>query len=90
MSGTAAAANSMSSYRARGRFASLHGPVTTDRKTEKSRFHLAVGLPVNTTAEVWIPSARAEDVTRPGARFPRRDDGCAVFVIGSGQYRFTA
>lgn len=76
--------------RARGRFASLHGPVTTDWKTEKGRFHLTVGLPVNTTAEVWIPAARAEDVTHPGARFLRMDDGCAVFAIGSGQYRFTA
>ncbi|WP_408994908.1 hypothetical protein [Streptomyces sp. 1268] len=45
---------------------------------------------MNTTAEVWVPAARAEDVTHPDARFLRMDDGCAVFAIGSGQYRFTA
>lgn len=76
--------------RARGRFASLHGPVTTDWKTEKGRFRLTVTLPVNTTADVWIQAGRPEDVTHTGARFLRMEDGCAVFAVGSGQHRFEA
>ncbi|MFQ6855068.1 alpha-L-rhamnosidase C-terminal domain-containing protein [Streptomyces sp. 35M1] len=73
-----------------GRCASFHGPVTTDWKTEKGRFHPTEGLRVNTTVEVWIPAARPDDVTHPGARFLRMDEGRVVFAIGSGEYRFTA
>lgn len=76
--------------RARGRFTSQYGPFTTDWKAEKGRFHLTVGLPVNTTGEVWIPARRAEDVTHDGARHLRMEDGCAVFAVGSGEHRFEA
>jgi alpha-L-rhamnosidase len=45
-------------------------------------------VPVNTTAEVWVPAANAGSVTQEGAKFLRMQDGCAVFHIGSGSYRF--
>ncbi|GGZ83427.1 hypothetical protein GCM10010389_21580 [Streptomyces echinoruber] len=50
-------------------------------------------MPVNTTAEVWVPARRAFSVARDeaeGARFLRMRDGCAVFAAGSGTYRFSA
>ncbi|RPK54688.1 Bacterial alpha-L-rhamnosidase [Streptomyces sp. ADI96-02] len=77
--------------RARGRFQSQYGPITTEWTTERGGFRLVVGVPVNTTAEVWIPAAKAGDVRHGGgARHLRTEDGCAVFHVGSGQHRFTA
>ncbi|MFI1398759.1 alpha-L-rhamnosidase [Streptomyces sp. NPDC020681] len=73
---------------ARGRFDSVRGPITTHWKTDSVGFRLALTLPANTTAEVWIPAAAPEHVTHEGAKFLRAQDGCAVFAVGSGTHRF--
>ncbi|CAM5298914.1 alpha-L-rhamnosidase OS=Streptomyces microflavus OX=1919 GN=Smic_75320 PE=4 SV=1 [Streptomyces microflavus] len=75
--------------RARGAFQARYGTVATEWTAERGRFRLAVSLPVNTTAEVWIPAATAGAVTHSGARHLRMEDGCAVFAVGSGDHRFT-
>ncbi|XMN05068.1 alpha-L-rhamnosidase [Streptomyces griseobrunneus] len=75
--------------RARGAFQARYGTVATEWAAERGRFRLAVSLPVNTTAEVWIPAATAGAVTHSGARHLRMEDGCAVFAVGSGDHRFT-
>ncbi|MDX3224872.1 alpha-L-rhamnosidase C-terminal domain-containing protein [Streptomyces sp. ME19-01-6] len=81
-------------HEANGRHNSLYGPITT-RWTRKDdgAFTLDVSVPVNTTAEVWLPAATsraASGITHDGATFLRLDDGCAVYAVGSGSYRFTA
>ncbi|MBO8191889.1 hypothetical protein ITI46_09430 [Streptomyces oryzae] len=71
------------------RITSPYGTVATHwTRTENGRFTLDVRVPVNTTAEVWLPAQRREQVTQEGARFQRPDEGCAVFHTGSGTYRF--
>ncbi|MEV6110787.1 alpha-L-rhamnosidase [Streptomyces sp. NPDC051940] len=75
--------------RARARFDSLYGPVTTEWSTAGGGFRLEVSLPPNTTAEVWVPAGRASDVAADGAGFVRMEDGCAVYEAGSGTHRFT-
>ncbi|AQA15189.1 alpha-L-rhamnosidase [Streptomyces malaysiensis] len=72
---------------AEGRYDSPHGPVTT-RWSQGEDFSLTVSIPVNTTAEVWVPARRAADVTSRGTRFLRLADGCAVFAVGSGTHHF--
>ncbi|WP_367124409.1 family 78 glycoside hydrolase catalytic domain [Streptomyces phytohabitans] len=75
---------------ASGRFASPYGPVGTRWTWDGAdAFALTVSVPVNTTAEVWVPAARERDVARGGgARFVRAAEGCAVFAVGSGSHRF--
>ncbi|AXK32061.1 rhamnosidase [Streptomyces armeniacus] len=75
---------------ASGRYASPYGPVATRWTWDGAdRFELTVTVPVNATAEVWVPAARAEDVARgDGAEFVRTAEGCAVFAVGSGRHRF--
>jgi alpha-L-rhamnosidase len=59
---------------------------------------LHVTIPVNTTATVWVPTSDAASVTeggRPakeaeGVKFLRSADGCAIFAVGAGEYRFRA
>jgi hypothetical protein len=55
-------------------------------------------IPPNTTATVFIPAANAADVTEggnpageaDGARFLREEDGCVLFEVGAGVYRFAS
>ncbi|GAA2066587.1 family 78 glycoside hydrolase catalytic domain [Streptomyces albiaxialis] len=82
--------------RASGRHRTPYGTVATGWSLEGGsggeRFTLDVTVPVNTTAEVWVPAERASDVSlkdAPGAGFRRMEDGCAVFSVGSGRRRFT-
>ncbi len=72
---------------AEGRYDSLYGPVTT-RWFQGEDFTLTVSIPVNTTAQVWVPARRASDVTRRAGRLLRMADGCAVFAVGSGTHHF--
>ncbi|MDJ1136300.1 glycoside hydrolase family 78 protein [Streptomyces iconiensis] len=78
---------------AAGKFASPYGTVST-RWTRTGDgggaggFRLDVTVPVNATAEVWVPAERASQVRQKGAEFVRMEDGCAVFSTGSGSWRF--
>jgi alpha-L-rhamnosidase len=59
---------------------------------------LAVTVPANTSATVYVPAADKGRVTeggraindRSGVRFLRMEDGCAVYAVEAGSYRFTA
>ncbi|NEB00394.1 family 78 glycoside hydrolase catalytic domain [Streptomyces sp. SID13726] len=74
---------------ARARFTSVHGPVSTRWRLRDGRFTLTCEVPPNTTAEVWVPAARADAVSRTHGTFLREEDGCAVYRVGSGTHRFT-
>lgn len=76
-------------HTASGRYDSVYGPIATRWTDQNGRFTLDVTVPVNTTAEVWVPAASAAAVTQQGARFLRLEDGCAVYAVGSGSYHFT-
>jgi alpha-L-rhamnosidase len=75
---------------------SVRGSVATSWKQDNGRFTLEVSIPANTAATVFIPAARAEDVTeggRPlaqaeGVKLLRTEGGWAVLAVESGVYRF--
>lgn len=76
--------------RAAGRFASPYGTVSTRWTREgDGSFTLDVTVPVNATAEVWVPARSEGQVRGEEAVFERLEDGCAVFSVGSGSRRFT-
>ncbi|MER7811641.1 alpha-L-rhamnosidase [Streptomyces sp900116325] len=74
---------------AEGRYDSVRGPVITRWKVDGDGFRLALTVPANTTAEVWIPATEAAQVTHGTSKFLRMEDGCAVFAAGSGTHRFS-
>jgi hypothetical protein len=61
-------------------------------------FSLDVEIPANATATVFVPAGEGSKVTEGGApaaqgegvRFLRREQGCEVFAVGSGRYRFAS
>ncbi|CAA9568753.1 MAG: GH78 / CBM67 [uncultured Thermomicrobiales bacterium] len=83
---------------ARARYHSIRGPIASDWRAEGGRFRLRVEVPANVTATVWVPCPDAAEVAEggvpadgaEGVRFLRREDGAAVFAVGSGRYDFEA
>ena len=63
---------------------------------EGSAFTLEVSIPANTVARVHVPANSEGEVTEgaspaagaPGVAFTGMQDGCAVFEVQSGDYRF--
>ncbi len=77
---------------------SIHGTIATDWKREGTHLSLAVTVPVNTTATVYVPAQNPADITEsgtlaatvPGVHFLRAEHGSGVFEVGSGTYQFAS
>ncbi|MCY7327929.1 MAG: alpha-L-rhamnosidase, partial [Saprospiraceae bacterium] len=81
---------------ARGYYVSVSGKIESDWKIEPNKFWLKTTIPVNTTAEIWLPAAENAVITEggkplhqvPDVRFLRHEKGYAVLAVGSGVYSF--
>jgi alpha-L-rhamnosidase len=81
---------------ARGYYHSVHGKIAVDWKKGDDGFNLYVEIPVNTSAEIWLPAVEGIPVTEngrplsqvPEVHFLRFEQGYAVFSTGSGAFRF--
>jgi alpha-L-rhamnosidase len=75
---------------------SIRGQIVSDWKMAGSKFTLAVTVPANTTATVYLPAKNIQSVTESGrilskatgVKFVKMEAGCAVLAVGSGNYRF--
>lgn len=75
---------------------SIRGKITSDWKLNHDRFELAVTIPGNCTATVYVPAKNAASVIEggkpatqaKGVRFLRTEGDVAVFEVNSGQYSF--
>ncbi len=80
------------------KYDSVCGPIVSDWKIAHGRFKLLVEIPANTTATVYLPDAKVEDVFEGRALAVkargiiafRQEQGVAAFEIGSGRYEFTS
>ena len=83
---------------ARGEYQSIRGLVVSEWRVEEGKITLNATIPPNTTATVFVPTRDPEAVLESGqpasralgVRFLRREQGAAVFQVGSGRYCFTA
>ena len=83
---------------ASGTFRSVYGTVRSSWRLRGGALMVSVRIPPGTTATACVPAAASSRVTvrgrdaadADGARYLSRSEGCAVFEIGSGAYRFTA
>ncbi len=83
---------------ARATLDSLYGKIVSDWAVDADTFRYHIEVPVNTVATVYIPARDASQVreadafaaARPGIKFLRMEQNCAVYEVGSGSYRFTA
>ncbi len=83
---------------ARAEYASMYGLIRSAWRRENGAFTLAVTVPPNSTATVWVPAAGPARITEggrpaasaPGVRFLRRQEGATVFEVGSGTHEFVS
>ena len=82
-----------------GRHESIRGPVAVRWERSGGRFSLAVDIPPNVTATVWLPLPSPESTVTEGdaplernrhVRLVARETGRAVLEIASGRYAFEA
>jgi alpha-L-rhamnosidase len=75
---------------------STRGRIASAWKQDQDRFELAVTVPGNCTATVYVPARSAADVSEgrktaakaKGVKFLRQEQNAAVFEVGSGRYTF--
>ncbi|MEV0585347.1 family 78 glycoside hydrolase catalytic domain [Nonomuraea sp. NPDC050310] len=73
-----------------------HGPVEIAWRAGDSNYELDVTVPPTCTAEVWVATEAAVTESglpaerAPGVSLVRREEGHAVFLVGSGSYSFRA
>ena len=81
---------------AKGSFESVQGTIASSWVIEKGKFSFDVTVPVNVTAEIWLPSNDSSSITESGnpakeakgVKFLRNEKDCVVFEVGSGKYQF--
>ena len=81
---------------AKAAYHSVHGRIASEWKKADGKFILNVEIPANTTATVYLPAARLEDVTEsgvtikksPGVKLLSFENGIAAFEVVSGMYCF--
>ncbi|WP_207535197.1 family 78 glycoside hydrolase catalytic domain [Desertivirga arenae] len=77
---------------------SPYGLISSDWKKSSDRFEINVTVPANTTATIYLPATRAENIQEGGAALSAKNgaqllgikDGKALVRVGSGTYRFSA
>jgi alpha-L-rhamnosidase len=73
---------------------SIHGFISTAWTNTDGMFDLAVAIPPNTTAQVYVPTTNAAAITEsgmpaassPGVTYVGTSNDCAIYSIGSGNY----
>ncbi|HEY4416610.1 MAG TPA: family 78 glycoside hydrolase catalytic domain [Verrucomicrobiae bacterium] len=81
----------------RAKYDSVRGRISTEWHLDTGRLSLQTEIPPGTTAKVFIPAQNPRDVFEggveaaksPGVQFLQMENGCAVFEIVSGRFRFT-
>ena len=81
---------------AKASYKSMYGKIVSDWKISGGRFRWSMTVPPNTTATVYVPAGRIEDVTEngknilkaPGVKFLRMEKTRAVFAVESGRFEF--
>jgi alpha-L-rhamnosidase len=82
--------------RAKAGYDSIRGRIVSDWKCDGNKFTLAITVPANTTATVFVPASGPEVVTESGqlasqsegVTLLRSEPGAAVYQVGSGVYQF--
>ncbi len=77
-------------------FVSPYGTISTDWKKDGSYFSLELKIPVNTSAEVYIPVEESQVITENNVpvnqvkdiKFLRNENGNSVYKTGSGTFSF--
>ena len=69
---------------------SPYGLIRSEWQRTGGRFDWQIEIPANSTATVYVPATRQENVEAGGLTAARFENQQAVFELGSGGYHFTS
>ena len=77
---------------------STRGLISTAWTNTGSAFNLAVVIPPNTTAQIYVPTTNATAITEsgvpaassPGVTYVGLSNSCAIYSVGSGSYMWSS
>ena len=69
---------------------SPYGLISSDWHRDGKTFDWRIEIPANTTATVFVPATKPENVKIGGIKPTGFENGRAIFKLGSGQYRFVS
>jgi alpha-L-rhamnosidase len=83
---------------AKGYYDSMYGRIESSWEIKGNTCNYRFVVPANTTATVYIPASTPKEVTEDGKaisgtngiKFIRIENGKAVYLVGSGEYRFVS
>jgi alpha-L-rhamnosidase len=83
---------------AQGAYDSVQGPISNAWTYAANTFNLAVAIPPNTTAQIWVPTTNASAITEsgvpatssPGVVYVGNSNNAAIYTVGSGNYLFSS
>jgi alpha-L-rhamnosidase len=83
---------------AKGYYDSMYGRIESSWELKDNTCNYRFVVPANTTATVYIPASSEKDVTESGKqaskatglKFLRMENGKVVYLVGSGEYKFTS
>ena len=83
---------------AKGHYDSINGRIESGWEIEDGNFRWSIVVPPNTSATVYVPAQKVEDVSidgqmggsSPDVEFLRMENGRALFKVGSGRYEFVS
>ena len=83
---------------AQGYYDCIQGPISNAWTYTGNTFNLAVAIPPNTTAQIWVPTTNAGAITEsgvlatnsPDVTFVGVSNRAAIYNVGSGNYTFSS
>lgn len=83
---------------AKGHYDSINGRIESGWEIEEGNFRWSIVVPPNTSATVYVPAQKVEEVdvdgqmggSSPDVEFLRMEKERAVFKVGSGRYEFVS
>lgn len=80
---------------AKAEYISIYGAIKSEWRQESGTLRMNLAIPANTKATVFVPTADPKSVMENGktkaskdVTFLRNEEGCSVFEVGSGEYKF--
>jgi alpha-L-rhamnosidase len=67
---------------------SPYGLISSEWHRDGNKFDWQIEIPANTTATVYVPAAKIENVKTKNAKAAHFENGRAIFELGSGKYHF--
>ena len=69
---------------------SPYGKISSEWHRDGNKFDWQIEIPANTTATVYVPATKLENVKAKGVKVSQFENGRGIAELGSGKYHFVS